>query len=568
MKKIFYYILLSAMCILPFSCSLDEKSRTEIDKNRFMKNALEAETVLLGVYQSLVSDAMYGYHLSILFNLATDCEQVEGSTTENYRIIPSNAFNASQAEIQQTWAALYKAIYNANDFMEILQQRMNDFNETDKQLAYIYIAEARAIRGMCYFELVRRFGNVPLMTNTAMSEQAPSTFVQEKPETIYKFIEEDLLYAIQTLPYAIDDTNRQSNKYRMSKGAALGLLTKVYATWAGYTVKDHTKWAEAAKTAKVLVESQKHDLLNDFKQLWENTCNGVWDPTESLIEISFYSPTASGGASDPCGRIGKWNGVKTTMLAGERGSCAGNVKVIHPFVLKWREKDLTDGEVYNPETVKDKRLNLSVANYQYSPNKVLYAKGKSDTDKKALENDADSKLKNKEKQNYTPAKWDIEKYVKNKLINNDKSNVNWYFLRYADVLLLYAEALNEWKQGPTKEAYDAINKVRERAYGNNKYNLKNLSYEDFRKAIQDERAYELAFEGHRRMDLVRWDIYYKTVKETSNAITEWFFDDNMAKNKAYNTAGRYTVFGKHELYPIPQRDMDLCEQFVQNPKWN
>lgn len=113
-----------------------------------------------------------------------------------------------------------------------------------------------------------------------------------------------------------------------------------------------------------------------------------------------------------------------------------------------------------------------------------------------------------------------------------------------------------------------INKVRERAYGNNKYNLKNLSYEDFRKAIQDERAYELAFEGHRRMDLVRWDIYYKTVKETSNAITEWFFDDNMAKNKAYNTAGRYTVFGKHELYPIPQRDMDLCEQFVQNPKWN
>ena len=65
MKKIFYYILLSAMCILPFSCSLDEESRTEIDKNRFMKNSLEAETVLLGVYQSLVSDAMYGYHLSM-----------------------------------------------------------------------------------------------------------------------------------------------------------------------------------------------------------------------------------------------------------------------------------------------------------------------------------------------------------------------------------------------------------------------------------------------------------------------------------------------------------------------
>lgn len=564
MKKIFYYILLSAMCILPFSCSLDEESRTEIDKTRFMMNAQEAETVLLGVYQSLVSDAMYGYNLSILFNLATDCEQVEGNTTENYRIIPSNAFNSSQAEVQATWAALYKAIYNANDFIEIIQQRMKIYTETDRQLAYFYIAEARAIRGMCYFELVRRFGNVPLMTSTAMSEQAPSTFVQEKPEVIYEYIEKDLIHASQTLPYASENSD---NKFRITKGAALGLLTKVYATWAGYPVKDESKWEEAAKTAKVLVESKQHSLLNDYEQLWINTCNGVWDPTESLIEISFYSPTASGGASDPCGRIGKWNGVKTTVIAGERGSCAGNVKVIHPFVLKWRTKDLAEGEEYNEETVKDKRLNLSVANYQYNPTKTLYAKGKSDTEAKAIENDRKPDMKNKEKQNYTPAKWDIEKYVQNKLINNDKSNVNWYFLRYADVLLLYAEALNEWKGNPTPEAYAAINEVRRRAFGNNDHDLKGLSPEEFRQAVQDERAYELAFEGHRRMDLVRWGIYYKTVKTTSNAINLWFQDNDPEKNKPYNTAGRYTKLGKHELYPIPQRDMDLCEQFVQNPNW-
>lgn len=567
MKKIFYYILVSAMCILPFSCSLDEESRTEIDKTRFMMNAQEAETVLLGVYQSLVSDAMYGYNLSILFNLATDCEQVEGNTTENYRIIPSNAFNSSQAEVQATWAGLYKAIYNANDFIEIIQQRMKTYTETDRQLAYLYIAEARAIRGMCYFELVRRFGNVPLMTSTAMSEQAPSTFVQERPEVIYQFIEKDLVHAAHTLPYATDDTERTNNKFRISKGAALGLLTKVYATWAGYPVKDESKWEEAAKTAKVLVESKKHSLLNDYEQLWINTCNGAWDPTESLIEISFYSPTASGGASDPCGRIGKWNGVKTTVIAGERGSCAGNVKVIHPFVLKWRTKDLAEGEEYNEETVKDKRLNLSVANYQYNPTKTLYAKGKSDTEAKAIENDRKPDMKNKEKQNYTPAKWDIEKYVQNKLINNDKSNVNWYFLRYSDVLLLYAEALNEWKGSPTPEAYAAINEVRRRAYGNNDHDLKGLSPEDFRQAVQDERAYELAFEGHRRMDLVRWGIYYKTVKTTSNAINLWFQDNDPEKNKPYNTAGRYTKLGKHELYPIPQHDMDLCEQFNQNPNW-
>lgn len=568
MKKIFYYIFMSAMCILPFSCSLDEESRTEIDKTKFMVNAQEAEVVLLGVYQGLISDGAYGFNLSILFNLATDCEQVEGATTENFRVIPTNAFNSSQLEVQQTWSALYNAIYNANDFIETIQQRMRTYSETDKQLAYIYIAEARAVRGLCYFELVRRFGNITLMTNTTMSKQAPSTFVQENAETVYQFIEEDLKYAAINLPYAVDDTDRLNNKFRMSKGAALGLLTKVYATWAGYPLHNEAKWEDAAKTAKTLIESKKHGLLNDFEKLWENTANGIWDPTESLIEISFYSTTGSGGASDACGRIGKWNGVKTTIIAGERGSSAGNVKVIHPFVLKWRTKDLVEGEEYNENTVKDKRLNISVANYQYNPSKTLYAKGKSDTDAKALENDRNSEMKNKEKQNYTPAKWDIEKYVKqSKLINNDKSNVNWYFLRYADVLLLYAEALNEWKKGPTAEAYEAVNQVRRRAYGSNSYDLQGLSIDQFRETIQDERAYELAFEGHRRMDLVRWGIYYKTVKKTSNAINLWFQDADPEKNKAYNTAGKYTVLGKHELYPIPLRDMDLCGQFKQNPGW-
>lgn len=63
----------------------------------------------------------------------------------------------------------------------------------------------------------------------------------------------------------------------------------------------------SAKTARTLIESGKHALLSDYEQLWKNTCNGVWDPTESLIEISFYSPTVSGN-SDPVGRIG--NGME------------------------------------------------------------------------------------------------------------------------------------------------------------------------------------------------------------------------------------------------------------------
>ena len=372
MKKLIYYIAMSILCILPYSCSLDEEARSEMEKKNYMTNAKEAQDVLLGVYRTTVEDAAYGYHLSFLFNMGTDISQGEGSDITNYRIIVNNAFPTTQVEIQQTWQVLYKGIYRANDFLERISGKIETYNTTDKKIATLYIAEARALRAMFYFELVRRNGNIPLITSTEMSYQAPTTFTQATPDKVYEFIEDDLLYASEVLPYAIDDQLRENTSYRFSKGAALGLLAKVYATWAGYPVQNTAKWEDAAKTARILIESGKHSLLRNYEKLWENTCSSVWDPTESLIEISFYSPTVS-GSGDPVGRIGKWNGVKTTAIAGVRGSCAGNMKVVHTFVLDWR-----DGKNAN-----DKRRDLSVANYKYDDDYVLWAKGKSDTEESA-----------------------------------------------------------------------------------------------------------------------------------------------------------------------------------------
>lgn len=575
MKKFIYYIGILALCFLPAACSLEEESSTEVEKSKYMNDAKEAQDVLLGVYRSTIEEGMYGYHLSIYFSMGTDLSQVEGSTTENFRILPTNAYSASQAEVQTSWASLYTGIYNANDFLERVSVKMDSYNESDKQLATIYIAEARALRALYYFELVRRWGNIPLMTSTAMSDQHPSTFVQADPVDVYKLIEEDLLYACDILPYAQDDTYRSSNDYRFSKGAALGLLAKVYATWAGYPIQDTSKWEAAAKTARILIESGKHDLLSDYEQLWKNTCNGIWDPTESLIEISFYSPTYSGN-SDPVGRIGKWNGVKTTADAGRSGSTAANVQVVHSFVLNWRAEAEPD-----PATgiSPDRRQNLSIANYKHGHNDsktgavytgdyYLTASIPKDTEAEALAKDLDPEKSQKAKQTYTPAKWDIDKYMENiPFVNNDKSTVNWYVLRYADVLLLYAEALNEWKGGPTTDAYAAINKVRKRGYTkadgtfDKNYALpEGLDQTAFREAVRKERAYELAFEGHRRLDLIRWGIYYETVQNTYNELKNWWSSANYV---VYD----YTEKGKHELMPIPQREMDLCTQFQQNPKW-
>lgn len=104
MKKFIYYIGFLALCLLPAACSLEEESSTEVEKNKYMNDAKEAQDVLLGVYRTTVEDGMYGYHLSIYFSMGTDISQVEGSTTENFRILPTNAYYASQAEVQTTWA--------------------------------------------------------------------------------------------------------------------------------------------------------------------------------------------------------------------------------------------------------------------------------------------------------------------------------------------------------------------------------------------------------------------------------------------------------------------------------
>lgn len=554
MKRIFIFLAIAGL--LASSCTdfLKEESRTEIEKSDFLKDASEAEIVLLGAYRSLIEEGGYAHNLSILFSMGTDISQVEGSTTESWRIIPNNAFPATQSEIQASWQTLYEGIYAANDFIERCSAIIDTWDPAERNKGVIYIAEARALRALYYFELVRRWGNIPLMTSTAQSSMHPSTFVQEDPVKVYEFIEEDLLYAAETLPFATDDSFRSDNSYRFSKGAALGLLSKVYATWAGYPVLDNTKWEAAAKTAQKLIYSGKHDLLSDYTTLWKNTCNGIWDPTESLIEVSFYSPTTGSGNADPCGRIGKWNGVKTTSIAGVRGRSAANQKVVHSFVLDWRQY---------PD---DARRDLSVANYQYKDDYILWARGSSDTDETALANDVDQSKRQKEKQNYTPAKWDIVKYVEksNMLINDDKSNVNWYVLRYSDVLLLYAEALNEWKGGPTSDAYAAINKVRARGYaGKGGYEISGLDQDGFREAVRQERAFELAFEGHRKLDLIRWGIYYETVQKTNDALNAWW-----ESNGTYNyVVVKHTVKGKHELFPIPQRELDLCTKFKQNPNW-
>ena len=535
MKKYLLYTL-SVFCLLAGSCSdlLEETSYTEIGKENYVNNAKEAENVLQGVYKNLANEYTYSYHLSLLFTISTDIAQCEGSATSSFREIPTNSHNASTAQISQTWQKLYSAIYEANDLIEKLSSSVDGWGGSDRTLGTIYLGEARALRALFYFELVRWYGNVVLTTATSDSRKRDVEYEQASPTDVYAQIEEDLEYAVEVLPWAVDDNVRPSKAYRFSKGAALGLLTKVYCTWAGYPVRDESKWAEAAKVARRVVESGKHRLIPDYGTVWDNTCTGEWDAGESLLEVSFYSPTGL-DSDNTAGRIGKWNGVSATTIAGVRGRNAANWKVVATFTNEWAKHN-------------DPRMALSIADYKYT-----------DTGSELYVSNANN---DKNKQLFTPGKWNTEKYVGHPcyLVNNDKSNINWYILRYSDVLLLFAESLNE-SGGSIADAVDAVNAVRRRGFGDTNHDLSyGLSREELREAIRKERAYELCFEGHRKQDLIRWGIYYESIRETARALFDWNDSPNY-------TVRLNTVEGRHELLPIPQRELDMMPKCRQNPGW-
>jgi len=140
---------------------------------------------------------------------------------------------------------------------------------------------------------------------------------------------------------------------------------------------------------------------------------------------------------------------------------------------------------------------------------------------------------------------------------------NYPLLRYADVLLMLAEAENEANQGPTTSAYEAINEVRERAGIDP---LKNLSYSDFQQAVRDERARELCFESLRKYDLVRWGIYEKAIHDDLGAATK---DSRWATGTNFIGAATYAqrTSEKHQFLPIPTKELGVNTKLKQNKYW-
>ncbi|HMT73947.1 MAG TPA: RagB/SusD family nutrient uptake outer membrane protein [Chitinophagaceae bacterium] len=538
MKRLLY--LLPVLLVL-VSCKkfLDTKPADFLSPVNYYSTEAELNTALIGVYDPISNgNSLYGNWIPTYIEACSD-ESFFARNTQTTDVEVYN-FSSNETHIADYWSAFYTGIERANLLIANIQKPAMDSTARNKILA-----QALFLRAFYYFQLVQSFGDVPLkITPTGSVTQV--AIARTPAKDVYAQIVKDMTWAEANLP----TSTANGSPSRVSKTIAQGILSRVCLTMAGYPLNDATKYAEALAWAQKVVASGEHNLKvsydasltnTAYSQIFINHVQDKYDIKESMWEAEFSGNNTS--TYQEAGRIGNQNGIAFTgtFPAGVTdtiGYCYGFLGVTNRLYKLYGAGDL--------------RRDWAIAPYNY--NNTTFARNYFAATAIYQRN---------------PGKWRRSYEL---LLPRHKNNTptNFPLLRYADVLLMLAEAENQ-VNGPTTAAYDAINQVRRRGYGvpigtvNATADLPaGYSKAQFQQAIQDERSRELCFEGLRRNDLVRWGIFVTTLNSVGAEITA---DPVAPTNFKYAALGGTNVAPRHLLFPIPLSEMSVNKSMTQNPGW-
>lgn len=462
-------ILVSCITLLS-SCGkfLEVTPRSVATEKAFYKTRQDAIVAVNAAYNPLQS-----IYREVMWSVG---ESMSDNTDDLNIGIDNFTYDAADVTIERYWQLYYLGIARCNTVLD----RIGAIG-LEEELGKRLTLEVRYLRAFYYFHLVQVFGGVPLITTEVKSLNDPPPS-RATVETVYKFIEQDLT-AAEGLPlsYSGDDVGRAT------RGAAKGLLAKVYLT--------QKKWTLAAQKSKEVMDLGIYGLLpayaDNFKVTTENN-------TESLFEVQFVigGQTATGNflgntffeMFSPLGSGGIVNGVPGSNPLGRNSPTSNMFQAYENGDLR-RDFSMGTSYVRPPETIK--------TNFILKHNDPTATVGG---------------------------------------LGAGSGN-NWRVMRYAEVLLMYAEALNE-TAGGNQLAFDAINAVRKRA---SLGILSGLDQVALRNAIERERRVELAFENHRWYDLLRTGKALQTMQATRG------------------------MQARNILLPIPQREKQLNDNLIQNP---
>ena len=541
--KALTYSALALATLSLSSCNdwLTEETPGTTKVSEFFTSLSTAEAVVNAAYVPMTWEFGTTYYPEWYFGDIVSDDALKGGQDINdgadLRELENFKANSDNEILLEYYRAQWQGIQRANLAIdEIPTTRIEtEGDEAGKQAKYRdrYLGEAYFLRGFYYFRLARMFGGMPLIDYVIKSS---NQWAQTR-STMDK-----------TLNFAIEDFKRAENllwekdKYsdeelgRATKGAAQAMLLKAnlyradYQRNAGNETEAQKYFAEAAKWGKEVIKSRQYSLwpnyLDNFRLANENG-------RESVFEIQYTEE-----ATSDYGGEGYTRGTMTTILQRSRSSAFGEAGwgYNRPTQNLYNEYEAGDAR-------RDETILIPTDEQIETPAQEIYCGDRMLNRKYAMYNDGTN--------------GGIYK-----LAHATRSPKNNIQIRYADVLLMYAEACCE--TGDLPSAKTALKEVRDRV-GLSQFPYTaviqgqtvtfNDNQEDLRKAIRHERRVELAMEGHRWFDLTRWGIAKETMDTYMAGETE-------EAKELYGTFQK----GKHELFPIPSKEIDLSG-IEQNPNW-
>ncbi len=538
MKKIISAACIAMGVISMSSCSdfLDQKSPSELETTDVYNSTYYTELRVNKIYGGLTQDRTYSQDLAIVWNLNSDIELVDGlgdDATNTTSERGNMNYNASPAwsKISGVWDAIYGVIEDANDVVAGVRNSnlLTHGSTSEQQAMKRYLGEALTLRAMCYLDLVRFFGDVPFKTEPSKSDLSNAYLSKTDRDEILDQLLVDLEEAVEMLPWA-DEVGGYTTE-RITKGYAHGLLAQIAMTRAGYAIREKAKegyetasysdatyptqrpaadvrtdlYARALKHLSAIINNGTHQLNPSFENQWYLINQLQLDKTyhENLFEIPM--------GRNVTGELGYTVGVRMNGVTTEYGygNSSGKLKLTAPLLYSYDKNDL--------------RRDITIAAFEI---------------KQDGKNTIESLLGNAPFGLYC-AKWDCRKMSNEWLQENLKATakhmtgVNPVKMRYSQVLLYYAECLNELA-GPEGSyqgdagitALQALALVHNRAFSeasiaNNYMNNVPRTKEGFFEALVQENAWEFAGEGYRKWDLIRWNLLVDRI----NAFKQTYLND-------------------------------------------
>lgn len=484
MKRIIFSLALG-VTILQACNSIDLVPISERTVEGYYQTEEHIDLAVLGSYNGLRSSVVsqqYSYMLT------------ESRSDNTFQSLDYNDGNISRFSetsllpvLYTAWSDYYNKIQRCNRVLDALNTV-----ELSAETARQFEGEAKFIRALLYFDLVRLWGKVPLVT-TSLSIDEGYQVQRDEIADIFAFIESDLRDAANLLPSAYDSNNHG----RATSWAAKGFLGKVLVYMSGYPLNAN-RWSDAISTLREVVQSGNFEFYENYADVFSHEHESG---SQAVFSLLFRSGVSGEGNPFPTRNVP--NFISRALVP--TGGSPMQLFLSNDFINSFEPGDKRKDEVIWSEWTNNAGATISTQPFS-------------------------------------------KKYLNGPVISGDGWDIDWMMLRYDDILLLLAEALNEVGYATNGEAFEILNRFRERAGLAAKTAVDVSNQQQFRHWVEHERRIEFCFENQRWFDLVRTD---RAIEVMPEFLSEYGLNNVMTSRNQY-------------YYPVPQQVVDLYPNITQN----